>query len=226
MLHINLSLRPFLKTLSPLFILISACSLSAADGLVFEKQEHTFRSQPGQTAETALFRFTNTSEQEIRIESVRASCGCTAPELKKRVYAPGESGEVKAIFTFGSRVGEQRKPVVVKTSEPATYQLTIRGTIPELVRLQPRMVRWSLGEEPMVKTISIEVSPEAHLRFVDLEPSNGDFAVQASPGEKEGQQIVSLIPKSTEKQTRASINARFENAEGETVLHRLYAFVR
>lgn len=211
-----------------LVALWSVCGSSVGwgNGLSFGQSEHVFSAVPGQEAETAVFSFENKSGRTIRIESVSASCGCTAPELKKREYAAGEGGQIKAVFTFGSRVGEQRKNVVVKTDEPATYQLMIRGEIPEVVRMTPRMVRWTIGEEVSAKSIEITVHETADLKFVGIDKDSESFVVETLEGPVERQQTIRIIPVSTEQRARASLNARFVDGAGKTVVHRLYAFVR
>jgi hypothetical protein len=40
------------------------------------------------------FAFTNTASETLTITDVRSSCGCMAPALAKRIYAPGERGEL------------------------------------------------------------------------------------------------------------------------------------
>lgn len=51
----------------------------------------------------AVFPFTNAGEDAIEITSVKSDCSCTVAKLDKQVYQPGESGEIKATFTFGAR---------------------------------------------------------------------------------------------------------------------------
>ena len=114
------------------------------------------------------FRFTNTGDLPVTIESVRTSCGCTTAKLDKHIYQPGETGEVTAVFAFGDRTGAQHKRITVKSSEPAPGSspgsnsaegdssesepvvhedyLYLKVTIPEPVKVRPRIVYRRPGE--------------------------------------------------------------------------------
>ena len=67
---------------------------------------------------TYAYKFTNTGKQDLIIESVKASCGCTATEPKEKVIKPGMSSEIVATFNSSGRVGKQYKTITVKTNDP------------------------------------------------------------------------------------------------------------
>jgi cytochrome c2 len=51
-----------------------------------------------------LISFSNTGTEELRIEGVETSCGCTLVGLSSEVLAPGETGELKVTLdTFGKK---------------------------------------------------------------------------------------------------------------------------
>ena len=98
-------------------ILASAIGSLSALGLTWESTSISHEAAPQDGEYKAGYSFTNESDQVVTIESVRSSCGCTVPELKKRDYAPGESGTIEAVFSFGTRTGLQRKTISVVTDE-------------------------------------------------------------------------------------------------------------
>lgn len=72
------------------------------------------------------FRFKNTGNKNLVIQSVTAGCGCTIPETPQQPFAPGETGTIKAKFN-GIGNGETRKDVNVTANiVPATQTLTFR----------------------------------------------------------------------------------------------------
>jgi hypothetical protein len=73
------------------------------------------------------FRFKNTGNKPLVIQSVSASCGCTVPEKPEKPFAPGEEGVIKAKFN-GIGNGEVRKDVHVtaNTNPSAAHTLTFR----------------------------------------------------------------------------------------------------
>lgn len=67
---------------------------------------------------TYKYAFTNTGNQDLLIESVKASCGCTASAPRDKVIKPGESSEIIATFDSKGRVGKQTKTITVNTNDP------------------------------------------------------------------------------------------------------------
>jgi hypothetical protein len=64
------------------------------------------------------YKFTNTGKEDLLIESVRASCGCTAPEPKDKVVKAGQSSEITATFDSRGRQGVQNKTITVRSNDP------------------------------------------------------------------------------------------------------------
>jgi len=69
----------------------------------------------GQKLEVS-FRFKNTGDKPLVIESVRPSCGCTVADPPKEPVAPGEEGEIKGSFDSNGKSGEQHKTLFVKAN--------------------------------------------------------------------------------------------------------------
>ncbi|MEM9935294.1 MAG: DUF1573 domain-containing protein [Bacteroidota bacterium] len=75
--------------------------------------------------------FTNEGKGDLKIESVKASCGCTATAPKDKIIKPGESSEIMATFDSRGRSGVQQKSITVKTNDPdqATVILRLKATV-------------------------------------------------------------------------------------------------
>ncbi len=111
----------------------------------------------------ARFSFTNTGSAPWEIVSSDPDCGCTVAEISKRRVAPGESGEIVVRFTVGDRVGRQEKRIVVRgreaigdTAAQPVARLTLVVNLPELVRISPARITWTLGEPVAPKTMLVE----------------------------------------------------------------------
>ena len=76
------------------------------------------------------FRFKNTGNKNLVIQSVSAQCGCTIPEKPEKPFAPGEEGVIKAKYN-GSGHGETRKEVYVtaNTNPASSHTLTFRADL-------------------------------------------------------------------------------------------------
>lgn len=148
-----------MKKLTLLAWIVVTLGQAAFGKLVFEEQEIVHEAGMLDERAEGVFKFTNEGDQPITITSMKSSCGCTVPQLEKKGYLPGESGEIKAIFTFGARVGTQHKRINIVTDEPAEnrYSLSLVTKIPEWVVVEPRILRWKAGEEPAPQQIRISV---------------------------------------------------------------------
>jgi hypothetical protein len=106
-----------------------------ADGLPkikFVEETHDFGNIKEGTQATYEFKFTNTGNAPLILESVQASCGCTTPEWSKDPIAPGQTGKVIATFNSSGRPGTFVKTITVKYNgavESNTNYLTIKGSV-------------------------------------------------------------------------------------------------
>jgi hypothetical protein len=100
-----------------------------AGGLQFDETLVDLTAVQGAGKVAGEFRFTNTSDQPIRIRRVPASCGCIVAQPEKRDYAPGERGVIP--FTYGpkGKDGTHAYRVYVVTDEKGRpYELLLRVT--------------------------------------------------------------------------------------------------
>ncbi len=128
--------------------------------LVWEKRQlEEFHPSLEDTQVEAHFPFVNRGNDLIHIREIQTSCGCTVATLNKKEYAPGEKGEVVAIFTFGERIGKQQKTVTVTTDDPKepTVSLQFMVQIPELVQVMPGYTFWKVGEDKSPKAMAVRI---------------------------------------------------------------------
>jgi uncharacterized cupredoxin-like copper-binding protein len=74
------------------------------------------------------FIITNVGGDLLKINNVRASCGCTAAKPEKDELAPGESTNIKVDFNSTGRKGRQTKIITVKTNDPDKPEIRFRLT--------------------------------------------------------------------------------------------------
>ena len=79
---------------------------------------------------TYTFKYTNTGENPLVLEDVRASCGCTLPEWTKDEIAPGGEGLIKVVYNSDGRPGEFKKTItVIANTQAEVTLLTIMGKV-------------------------------------------------------------------------------------------------
>ena len=133
-------LRNFL-TIITLSLFFSACNESASSKInpnnkssiqkesnyaeiTFDRVFHDFGMvSEGEIVKT-IFKFTNTSENDLYIVDAMGSCGCTVPKYPKNVpIKPGGTGEIEVNFDTNGRPDLQQKMVKVSANTPTGGQL-------------------------------------------------------------------------------------------------------
>lgn len=98
--------------------------------LKWESDTHEFGTIEQGKPVSYEFTFTNTTNKDITLTNVKASCGCTATNYTKTAVKPGEKGTVTATYNAAAG-GAFHKTVTVMTSEEnsAPKIITIKGTV-------------------------------------------------------------------------------------------------
>lgn len=154
--------------------------------LTWETRQIQLDAKLGDKEAVAVFHFKNTGSAAIVITQIQPTCTCTTVDLFKWSYAPGESGEIKAVFTFGDRVGPQEKFINVTTDDPVTpiTLLSLQITIPELLSYTPRILRWTKGSPPTEQSVAIAVAESHRISTVEItDPKPEAFTVRIEPVE-------------------------------------------
>lgn len=166
--------------------------------LVFESTRIELKAALGDEKAEAVFKFRNEGDEPVLIKRVKSSCGCTVPELAKDEYGPGESGEIRALFTFGSRSGKQQKRISVETNEGngTGHTLLMVTQIPQWGRLQPQLLRWTLGQELSPREIRLEIEHPDQISISDTTTEMEHFLVEKAESSP-GLEVFSVTPKAT-----------------------------
>jgi hypothetical protein len=126
----------------------------------------------------AEFRFPikNLYVEDVEIQSVRSSCGCTTPELTQTVLKTFETAELVAHFNTRSFTGEKDATITVTFSKPffAAVQVHVSGYIRSDVVLNPGSVDLGSIEQgkPAEKTIDINYAGRSDWRVLDVQTAN------------------------------------------------------
>jgi len=82
------------------------------------------------TKAKATFTIVNTGDQPLVILEVKRSCGCTDVVWPKEPLAPGDEGEITAIYNSQGRPGNFVKTLTVKhNGDGGNVYLTLRGMV-------------------------------------------------------------------------------------------------
>lgn len=99
----------------------------------FGATEHNFGKINQDSENTKIFKFTNTGNEPLIIQTATGSCGCTVPKFPKDPIAPGATGEIEVVYKPGKQKGSQQKTVTVTANtEPAQTMLYIKAEVEEI----------------------------------------------------------------------------------------------
>lgn len=149
---------------------MEAIPLPAGSPFQFEKTLHDFGKIPDTTPVTYDFKFTNTSDQAVKIVKVTASCGCTTTKSKE-IIQPGEESSITATFNPQGRSGREAKSITVELDHPTVrnIHLTAVAYVQKRVMIEPPAL--FMGEVPQGKGAKQDIS---------ISGRNADFKVTSA----------------------------------------------
>ncbi|HEV8718526.1 MAG TPA: DUF1573 domain-containing protein [Candidatus Binatia bacterium] len=176
---------------------VSAAPATGAPHIVFAEPVHDFGKVEQGEQVTHMFRFTNQGGQELRIESVKTSCGCTAAVISEEVIPPGKEGTISATFDTTHFSGEKAKGISVYSNDPLqpVTTLTLQGEITVEVAADPAQLylgRLRRGEE-ITRSTDVLYDAQKPIAIVKIENSHPSLSVQAEDFSKEGKKGKKLI---------------------------------
>jgi hypothetical protein len=106
----------------------NAVVLIDVDTLQFSIKEYNFGSIPYGKPVYTTFTMKNTSTQDVVVNNIATSCGCTTPEWVQGPIKPGEVRQVKVGFN-GYAEGDFSKTVTISYNDSKKVQyFVIKGT--------------------------------------------------------------------------------------------------
>jgi hypothetical protein len=165
--------------------------------LVFDSSVFDFGKVEQGAQVNHLFRFTNQGGQELRIESVKTSCGCTAAVISSEVIAPGQEGTISATFDTTRFAGEKTKSISVYSNDPvqAVTTLVLQGEITVEVEVNPPQLylgRVRRGEET-TRSVDVLYAADKPIEIAKVETSSPLFTIQTQVLERDGRKGKKLI---------------------------------
>lgn len=79
------------------------------------------------------FKYENTGDAPLIIQTIKAGCGCTVPEWNKEPLKPGDSEDIKVIFdTRGKRGNQNIRISVNSNARNSSINLAIKAVVTEI----------------------------------------------------------------------------------------------
>jgi hypothetical protein len=169
-----------------------AAPATSSPRIVFSGPIHDFGKVEQGAQVTHLFRFTNQGAHDLRIESVKTSCGCTAAVISADVIPPGGEGTISATFDTTRFAGEKAKSIAVYSNDPLqpVTTLTLQGEITIEVAADPPQLYLGRLRRGEGKTGTIEVLSDTAkgISIVKVENSHPAVSLRTEDLQKEDRQ--------------------------------------
>ena len=143
---------------------------------MFETKSHDFSTVARGAKAEYEFVFKNIYVKDVHVASVRVSCGCTTPSIKKALLKTYEKGAILVSINSSKFTGPQSSTITVTIDKPmyATVQLHVKVYIRPDVLVEPEAVQ--LGEikqgEGARKTISVSCTRRSDWKILEVRSAN------------------------------------------------------
>ena len=155
----------------------------------FGNKEIEIKANPSDEIVSFVFPFKNVGKKPVSVIDVNLTCSCLSAKTDKKTYGPGEDGYLEAIFSIGSFTGIQRKSMTVisqdEGKEKVRDSLLAILTIPDVVTIEPELIKWKVGEDPVAKTFTFKVPYVDPIKITSVSCTREGFEV-AVVAKKEG----------------------------------------
>lgn len=127
---------------------------------MFPETTHDFGIVPRGSEAIFEFKFTNKYEEDIHVASVRSSCGCTTPKIRKPDLKTYEEGSIICELNTKSFVGAKSAFVTVVFTKPyyGEIQLGVKGTIRSDIDTDPGMIDFGEVEVGSTRTTPVKIT--------------------------------------------------------------------
>ena len=155
---------------------------------MFKTKSHDFRIVGRGTKSEYHFEFTNLYEQDVHVQAVRTSCGCTTPSVTKELVKTHETSAIVAKFNTETFIGQKAATVTVVFDRPsyAEIQLKVKGFIRTDITFDPPEI--AFGEVPFGelrdREIVITHSGDPNWRILDVRSHCENLRVKLSKPER------------------------------------------
>ncbi len=187
-------------------LLLSLAASGFAD-LHWDKPIQEFKCTPDDKHVEAHYTFKNTGSTTVTVKTVRTSCGCTTAKLDKKVYQPGETGEVVANYAFKGATGQLRKLITVISDDHPDQPVTLdlRVFVHEPFELKPALVYWRSGDAGEAKSVQV-LATGYPVKVKSVSTSNPRFTTTLETVKQGEEYTVSVKPADTAQKEAAEIS--------------------
>ena len=122
--------------------------------IVWISDECRVEAEPGVASMEGVFEFRNEGPVPVRVEKLKAACGCTAVVSERGVVQPGEIGAIRVTFKPGDRRGWYETAISATVGGETKKLRFVAGLIPAR-EVVPKVLMWRKGENGGTKAVTV-----------------------------------------------------------------------
>ena len=161
---------------------------------MFKEVSHDFGTVARGSKQIFEFELQNIYKEDIHIASVRASCGCTIPSIKKKDLKTWDKGAIIAEYNTRSFLGKRGATVTVTIDKPffAEVQLTVKGYIRSDVVFSPALVQFGEVDSgsDAEQRITVNYAGRSTWKINDVRSGNPHLEVSLDEKSRAGNRVV------------------------------------
>ena len=139
---------------------------------MFETLDHDFEVVARGSDTIYKFEVKNIYKEDVVLDSVRSSCGCTSPSIENKTIKTHQKGYVVAKFNTRTFTGPHSATLTLKISKPypAQVQLRVHGNIRGDVVFEPGSIDFATVPQGTIheKTISVSHAGRSGWKIEDV----------------------------------------------------------
>ena len=172
------------------------------------------------------------SEETSEITKHAAPCACIGATFKdgKKIYAPGETGELSATFKLGNFFGVTEKQILLwqrgDAKNKPSILLTCKVTIPELFTITPRTLSWNLNSEAAEQICTLTVNHKEPIHVTDSMVTNGNFEFKVETIRDGWEYKLTVKPKKTNTPTFGILRVSTDSTNSRYKRGQAFVYIR
>lgn len=160
------------------------------------------------------FHFVNKGDKPVTILWLRSSCGCVVPKVRDQVVAPGQPGEIEAVFDLDARQGKQKRAITVHTDDPDERKIGLffYTDLPEVLKPSKSLITWPEGESG-TQTITVETNESVPVQELVALTKDPNLDIKIEPSGPSKTYTVAITPKPNTQKVSAKVNLQAKIAD-------------
>lgn len=161
---------------------------------MFDEMDHDFGVVARGSDTVFKFPVKNIYKDDVVLESVRSSCGCTSADLEHPIIKSFETGYIVAKFNTRTFTGVHSATLTVQISQPyrAQVQVRVHGNIRGDVVFEPGSVEFGQIDQgtPQEKKVTVSYAGRSGWNIDDVRSSSDFLEAELVQRERNGGRVV------------------------------------